>query len=657
MTYQAIARRCRPQRFEDVVGQTHITQTIQNAIRLGRIHHAFLFCGTRGVGKTTAARILAKALNCEHGPAENPCNECENCREITRGGHPDVTEIDGASNNRVDDIRELIDTVRYLPSKSRSRIYIIDEVHMVTQQAFNALLKTLEEPPEHVVFIFATTEPQKIPETVLSRCQRFDFKMLPQRTIYGRLKQICEQEGLDIPESVLMPIAREAAGSMRDGQSLLDQVLSFADGPIDERQATEILGLVDRKLLHQLLQAVAHGETDVVLSTYVEIIRFGVDPRSLANEVLALLRHAAVAALTEDTSRLIDLPGEEIAALGELGQEVGIEAVQRRFDILSRATDELARSDTPDLVLEMALIRMSRVRPYVPVDALVDRLLDLERRVLKAGAASLADGAPARPLGPLRPTRPAPLARAPEARPAAPAPRPDTPPPRPATRPAPVDEPPPIEEAPPPADTPPALADDPPPIGAAPAPPAEKPAAPPVDSPAQAVEPPRPVVEPPAPAPGPETEPVAEPETEPTPPALPPTPKADLDREGWLAFLASISGSTSAILAEGRFRSVEGDALRLGFSKPSTMAMADKRLATARGQKALAAFFGRPVKILCEPIDAGDDGPLSPAEQARADAAKRKEEREERARSHPAVARVESTFPGAEITRIRHLVD
>ncbi len=157
MTYQAIARRCRPQRFEEVVGQPHVTQTLQNAIRLGRIHHAFLFCGTRGVGKTTAARILAKALNCEQGPAVNPCNECENCLEITRGGHPDVTEIDGASNNRVDDIRDLIETVRYLPSKSKYRIYIIDEVHMVTQQAFNALLKTLEEPPEHVIFVFATT--------------------------------------------------------------------------------------------------------------------------------------------------------------------------------------------------------------------------------------------------------------------------------------------------------------------------------------------------------------------------------------------------------------------------------------------------------------------------------------------------------------------
>ena len=624
MTYQAIARRCRPQRFEDVVGQPHVTQTLQNAIRLGRIHHAFLFCGTRGVGKTTGARILAKALNCAHGPAENPCNECESCLEITRGGHPDVTEIDGASNNRVDDVRDLIETVRYMPSKSRYRVYIIDEVHMVTQQAFNALLKTLEEPPEHVVFIFATTEPQRIPETVLSRCQRFDFKMLTQRTIYDRLKQICEQEGLDVPESVLMPIAREAAGSMRDGQSLLDQVLSFADGPIDEKQAAEILGLVDRKLLHELMRAVIHGETDITLRTYTEIIQFGVDPRSLANEVLALLRHAAVAALTEDTSRLIDLPAEEIASLATLAREAGIEAVQRRFDILSRATDELARSDTPDLVLEMALIRMARVRPYVPVDALVDRLLELERRVLRAGVTSTADST----TRPSRPQRPAPMARSsvPRPSPAPPPPAPAVAPPStpaavPAPRSAPVEEPPPIVESPPP------IVESPPPIVVPPSLPGERP------------------------PPAAEARPA-----EPAPPPPPQTPRA-LDAEGWLAFIASVSGSTAAIISEGRFRSAEGDKLRLGFSKPSTLAMADKRLESPRGKKALTAFFGRPVRILCEPIDATDEGPLSPGEQARADAAVRKEEREQRARSHPAMARVESTFPGAEITRIRHLTD
>jgi DNA polymerase III subunit gamma/tau len=256
MSHLAIARKWRPQRFEEIVGQTHITQTLQNAIRLGRVHHAYLFTGARGVGKTSAARILAKALNCANGPAENPCNECENCREITRGTHPDVMEIDGASHNRVDDIRDLIETVRYMPSKGKYRIYVIDEVHMVTTQAFNALLKTLEEPPEHVLFIFATTDPQKIPDTVLSRCLRYDFKMMPARTILGRLREICEGEGARIPDGVLGQIAREAAGSMRDGQSLLDQVLSFAEGEVTESQAAEILGLVDRTLLHELMRAV-----------------------------------------------------------------------------------------------------------------------------------------------------------------------------------------------------------------------------------------------------------------------------------------------------------------------------------------------------------------------------------------------------------------
>jgi len=637
MTYQAIARRCRPQRFEEVVGQPHVTQTLQNAIRLGRIHHAFLFCGTRGVGKTTAARILAKALNCEQGPAVNPCNECENCLEITRGGHPDVTEIDGASNNRVDDIRDLIDTVRYLPSKSKYRVYIIDEVHMVTQQAFNALLKTLEEPPEHVIFIFATTEPQKIPETVLSRCQRFDFKMLRQRTIYERLRQICEQEGLDVPESVLMPIAREAAGSMRDGQSLLDQVLSFADGPITEDQAAEILGLIDRKLLHELLRAVVHGESDTVLRTYAEITQFGVDSRSLANELLTLLRHATVASLLEDTVRLIDLPVEETQALGDLAREAGVEAVQRRFDILSSATDEIARSDTPELVLEMALVRMARVRPFVPVDALVERLLDLERRVMSGRIAGRGAAAP-KPAG-----RPAPAPRPRAAAPPPPRKPPiaEEPPPPVAKEPPPPvakEPPPPVAEEPPPpppAEEPP----PPPPAEAAPSPAAPEPA-PPI-----AQEPPPPIAEEP-PAPPPVEEPPA-----------PAQPRAPLDAEGWAAFVGSVSGSTAAILGEGRFRRVEEGELVLGFSKPSVHQMAVKKLESARGQKALTAFFGAGVKVTCEPIREDDQGPLAPGEQARADAAARRQDREDRARAHPAVELIQNQFPGSETGRIRHLKD
>ena len=662
MSYLAIARKWRPQRFDDIAGQTHITRTLQNAIRLQRIHHAFLFCGARGVGKTSGARILAKALQCENGPAENPCNECVACQEITRGSHPDVTEIDGASNNRVDDVRDLIETVRYMPTKGRYRIYVIDEVHMVTTAAFNALLKTLEEPPAHVVFIFATTDAQRLPDTVVSRCQRFDFKMLPARIIQDRMRHICDAEGVEIPEGVLSQIAREAAGSMRDSQSLLDQVLAFSDGPISEAQAAEILGLVDRSLLHQLLRALVTGDADQTLDTHATIAGFGVDTRSLAGDILALLRHATVASLVRDPDRLIDLPGEEIASLQSMASDAGPDGLQRRFEILAGGMDDIVRSDSPDLVLEMTLLRMARIRPYAPVESVVDRLVELERR-LSSGVppSSRAASRPATQRG-----RPAPVAR--QAPPSAP-PRPQpSPPPRPAPASAPVaPSPPPRPEPPPSRDEEPPPPDDEPPHPAPP--PATRPASSATDD-----SPPKPIVpplsRPPArPAAKPPAKPPAEPPAE--PPAAPaaeksdreeppPGPAAPLDAGGWTSFVAALSGGPlgglRAIVAEGRFLKAADGELVLGYDKPATLQLASQRLSDGALLAAVSRHFGRKLELRAVALE-DDSAPLSPAEQARADAAKRRGSREERARSHPATERLLSTYPDAEIVKIRHLVD
>src|SRR6185369_13187003 len=264
MSYLVIARKWRPQSFADIVGQEHITRTLQNAIRTKRIAHAFLFTGVRGVGKTTAARIFAKALNCEQGPTPTPCGKCVHCEEIAQGNSIDVLEIDGASNRGIDEIRQIIENVRYQPAQCRFKIYIIDEVHQVTKDAFNALLKTLEEPPPSVKFILATTEPHRLPATILSRCQRYDFRRIQLRELILRLGAIAKSEGLDITEGALVLLAREADGSMRDAQSLLEQVLAFAEPSegggtrqrVDEILLQEILGLAERRVLYEISAAV-----------------------------------------------------------------------------------------------------------------------------------------------------------------------------------------------------------------------------------------------------------------------------------------------------------------------------------------------------------------------------------------------------------------
>ena len=299
MSYLVLARKMRPQVFEEVIGQRHITQTLQNAISQNRVAHAFLFTGARGVGKTSTARILAKALNCEKGPSINPCNQCTSCREISAGNSMDVIEIDGASNRGIDEIRELRENVRYTPAKSRYKIFIIDEVHMLTREAFNALLKTLEEPPSHILFVFATTEPHKIPTTILSRCQRYDFKRIPLREIAENLKRITETEEVRVTPRGLLSIARESEGSMRDAQSLLDQVISYAGKEIKDEDLVDVLGLVDRKLLHDTIDAIAKQDAGRCMEIVEQVYQYGYDVQHFCRELLQTLRNLILLKVAE----------------------------------------------------------------------------------------------------------------------------------------------------------------------------------------------------------------------------------------------------------------------------------------------------------------------------------------------------------------------
>ncbi len=382
MSYLVLARKWRPGTFEEVVGQRHVTRTLANAIKNDRVAHAFLFTGSRGVGKTSCARILARALNCDNGgPTPEPCGSCPTCTEIIAGRSVDVFEIDGASNNGVEQVRELRDSVKFVSSRGKRKIYIIDEVHMLTTAAFNALLKTLEEPPEHVLFIFATTEPHKIPDTILSRCQRHDFKRIPEGEIVEAIARIADAEGLEVERAALHHIAREAKGGMRDSLSLLDQVIAFCGQNIAEAEAREVLGIADRSVLFELLRCILQGDGARALSIVDELFRYGLDLQKFAAELARHLRDMMVVKVCPQPETLVDLPAAEIQLAAELVRDVPPAGLHRLFNALLQGAEEIARSQFPKLLFEMTLLRLCEQGPTMPLSQVLDGLARLEARL------------------------------------------------------------------------------------------------------------------------------------------------------------------------------------------------------------------------------------------------------------------------------------
>ena len=379
VAYQVLARRARPQAFADVVGQEHVTQTLTNALATGRLAHAFVFSGMRGVGKTTTARILAKALNCAEGPTATPCNRCASCVEITEGRSLDVLEVDAASQTGIDATRELLETVKYQPASGRFRVYIIDEAHGLSKQAVDAFLKTLEEPPAHAKFILATTAVHKLPSTILSRCQRFDFRSVAGETVVSTLGAMVRREGLQAEDEALRAIARESGGSMRDATSLLDQVIAFASGTVDLAAVNAALGLPDDRAVREILAAVVAREPARALEVIARVCAQGVDLARFGQALLERLRNATVLAVAGPQA-LADLAAREIEDLADAQRDVPQADLQRWFRILLEALDEVSRSPYPRLVLEMAIVQMATLAPLVPLDQLVSRLEALERR-------------------------------------------------------------------------------------------------------------------------------------------------------------------------------------------------------------------------------------------------------------------------------------
>jgi len=374
MTYLPFARKWRPQDFDEVVAQEHITTTLKNAIALNRVHHAYLFTGPRGIGKTSTARILSKALNCEKGPLPTPCNKCPSCREIVKGSSLDVIEIDGASNRGIDEIRNLREAVKFAASKGRFKIYIIDEVHMLTPEAFNALLKTLEEPPGHVKFVFATTEPHKLPATILSRCQRFDFRRIPVKEIVVKLKEVAKEEALDVEEEVFLYIAKASDGSMRDAEGILDQISSFSKGKVRVKDVIASLGMIDEESLFQCADLIISKDTKSSIYLIDEILNSGKDPKQFLFELLEHFRNIMIVKSGVSSEELIDLTRDAIERVKKQSQPLSRGDIFYIINIISNSLKMIKELLPERIVLELCMIRLTSRDSLSSIEELLSRL-------------------------------------------------------------------------------------------------------------------------------------------------------------------------------------------------------------------------------------------------------------------------------------------
>ncbi|MGA6827695.1 DNA polymerase III subunit gamma/tau [Nitrospira sp. NS4] len=595
MDYQVSARKYRPGTFDDVVGQPHVVQTLMNAVDTRRIAHAYLFSGTRGVGKTTIARILAKALNCEQGPTGHPCNTCLNCVEITQGTSVDVMEIDGASNTSVDDVREIRENVKFSPFRGHYRVYIIDEVHMLSNSAFNALLKTLEEPPAHVVFIFATTEIHKIPATILSRCQHYNFRRIARQEIIDRLRHVAKEDGLNIEERSFTALARASEGSMRDGLSLLDQAVAFGGKTIAHADLEVLLGAVPQELVQGLIAAVLAQDSPAALTVVAHLLDQGHDLKAFCADVVEYLRNLLVASVVPaatDLRGLIEASDEDLHQLAEKANKLTPEQLQELLSMFSQAEDSLRFTAHPRFVLEAAAVRATRVlrqqepRAQAPPPA----------ATAPAGTKPLATQPSGKPAPPAPSTRPSVTAAPSTVRPARPA----------------------IQERTPP------------------------PAAPRLTaSPAS----PKPVIERPEPKPGPVQKPTETPANR-SPSVL-----------NWELVQEEVAASFpnfAPFLETGRYVGLEGNHVTIGFGKQSALARA--MLEKEDNLRALATLcekqVGYPIKVRV--VELSESDPPGPT-MAQLRAAKEQGQRVvlfEQARANPIVKQALDIF-GADLADVR----